>query len=73
MILHNDTLMTMLSDAFAPIPVRPVAEYGIDVDAKEALCFALLAHETVNGVPTNLPSVTGASAATLLGSVSVPG
>jgi len=70
--VHNDTLMTMLSDAFAPIPVRPVAEYGIDVDAKEALCFALLAHETVNGVPTNLPSVTGASAATLLGSVSVP-
>jgi anhydro-N-acetylmuramic acid kinase len=70
--VHNDTLMRMLTDAFAPIPVRPAAEYGVDADAKEALCFAVLAHETVNGVPTSLPSVTGASASTLLGSISVP-
>lgn len=71
--VHNDTLMEMLADAFAPIPIRPASEYGIDTDAKEALCFAVLAHETVNGVPTNLPSVTGASTPTLLGTVSVPG
>jgi anhydro-N-acetylmuramic acid kinase len=45
----------------------------VDPDAKEALCFAVLAHETVNGVPTNLPYVTGASARTVLGSISVPG
>jgi anhydro-N-acetylmuramic acid kinase len=70
--VHNDTLMTMLENAFAPIPVRPASAYDLDPDAKEALCFAVLAHETVNGTPTNLPSVTGASAATLLGSVSVP-
>ncbi len=70
---HNDTLMTMLEDAFSPIPVRSAAQYGLNADAKEALCFAVLAHETVNGVPTNLPSVTGASAPTLLGTVSVPG
>lgn len=71
--VHNDTLMGMLADAFAPIPVRPATEYNLEPDAKEALCFALLAHETVNGVPTNLPSVTGASRATTLGSISVPG
>jgi anhydro-N-acetylmuramic acid kinase len=41
-------------------------------DAKEALCFAVLAHETVNGTPTNLPSVTGASARALLGVIGVP-
>jgi len=69
--VHNDTLMRMLEDAFAPIPVRTVADDGIDPDAKEALCFAVLAHETVNGVPTNLPSVTGASDRALLGSLSV--
>lgn len=69
---HNDTLMRMLSEAFSPIPVRTAGEYEIDADAKEALCFAVLAHETINGVPTNLPSVTGASKRTLLGSVSVP-
>jgi anhydro-N-acetylmuramic acid kinase len=70
--VHNDTLMRMLDDAFSPIPVRPASAYGLDADAKEALCFAVLAHETVNGAPTNLPSVTGASASTILGSVSVP-
>jgi len=69
--VHNDTLLRMLEDAFAPIPVRTVADDGIDPDAKEALCFAVLAHETVNGVPTNLPSVTGASDRALLGSLSV--
>jgi anhydro-N-acetylmuramic acid kinase len=62
----------MLENAFAPIPVRPASAYDLDPDAKEALCFAVLAHETVNGAPTNLPSVTGASDATLLGSISVP-
>ena len=70
--VHNDTLLRMLEDAFAPISVRIASEYGVDGDAKEALCFAVLAHETVNGVPTNLPSVTGASAQTILGSISVP-
>ncbi|PSQ68396.1 MAG: anhydro-N-acetylmuramic acid kinase, partial [Bacteroidetes bacterium QH_1_64_81] len=59
-------------DAFAPISVRIASEYGVDGDAKEALCFAVLAHETINGVPTSLPSVTGASARTILGSISVP-
>jgi anhydro-N-acetylmuramic acid kinase len=71
--VHNDTLMDMLGEAFSPIPVRSATKYGLDADAKEALCFAVLAHETVNGVPTNLPSVTGASAPTVLGSISVPG
>ncbi len=71
--LHNDTLWEMLETAFAPIPIRPASDYDLDPDAKEALCFAVLAHETINGVPTNLPSVTGASAPTLLGSISIPG
>ena len=71
--VHNDTLLRMLRDAFAPISVRIASEYGVDGDAKEALCFAVLAHETVNGVPTSLPSVTGAERAAILGSLSVPG
>jgi len=70
--LHNDTLMQYLADCFSPIPVRPASDYGLDGDAKEALCFAVLAHETVNGVPTNLPSVTGATRPTLLGTICVP-
>lgn len=67
--LHNDFLMQKLADSFAPIPVRPIHDYGVDADAKEALCFAVLAHETMNGVPTNLPSVTGASRPAVLGKI----
>ena len=70
--LHNDTLMNGLSAAFAPIPVRAADEYGLHADAKEALCFAVLAHETANGVPTSLPSVTGAEHAALLGELALP-
>lgn len=69
---HNAFLMDRLKNTFAPIPVRNVAAYGLDADAKEALCFAVLAHEAVQGTPTSLPSVTGASHATILGKICVP-
>lgn len=69
---HNDFLMDRLANVFAPIPVRTVDDYGLDADAKEALCFAVLAHETLNGVPTNLPSVTGAARPALLGKICMP-
>ena len=69
---HNRFLMELLVERFAPIPVCPIDGYGIDADAKEALCFAILAHETLNGVATNLPSVTGASRATVLGKICLP-
>ena len=70
--VHNDTLLQMLRDAFAPIPVETTAAYGMDPDAKEAICFAVLAHETINGVPTNVPSVTGATRPARLGTIAVP-
>jgi anhydro-N-acetylmuramic acid kinase len=72
--VHNDTLMHMLSDAFSPIPVARTSDLdgGVDPDAKEAVLFAVLAHETANGVPTGLPGVTGASASAIQGSLSFP-
>lgn len=66
---RNATLMHGIAEAFAPVPVRPIDAYGVNSDAKEALCFAILAHEAINGVPTNLPRVTGASGATILGKI----
>ena len=68
---HNDTIMAQLRRSFSPIPVQSVEAYGLDPDAKEALCFAVLAHETINGVPTSLPAVTGASRAAILGKICV--
>lgn len=70
--VHNPVLMDMLADAFSPVPVVTTAAYDVHPDIKEALCFAVLAHEFLNGVPTNMPSVTGAARATLLGKLAVP-
>ena len=42
---------------------------GVDPDAKEAMCFALLAHQTVRGVCTNVPSATGARRRAVLGKI----
>ena len=47
-------------------------EFGVDAHFKEALAFAVLAHEAVRGVPTGMPSVTGATRAAVLGSISWP-
>jgi anhydro-N-acetylmuramic acid kinase len=69
---RNPTLMSALAAAFAPIPVETTAAYGLDPDAKEAVLFAVLAHEWANGVPTGLPAVTGASRPALQGSLTLP-
>lgn len=68
----NRALMTMLEKEFSDVAVHTSSHYGIDSDAKEALCWAVFAHETIGGQPVNLPTVTGAERATLLGKVCVP-
>ena len=65
--VHNRTLMKTLRECFDPIPVDMSGKYGIDEDAKEALCFAVLAHETASGYPTGMPAVTGAGRSAILG------
>jgi anhydro-N-acetylmuramic acid kinase len=71
--VHNPVLMEGLSRVFAGIPVESSAEHGIDPDAKEALCFATLAHETLSGAPSNVPSATGAADRAILGTICIPG
>ena len=70
--VHNPTLMGMLADALAPVPLETTAAYGLDPDAKEAVLFALLAHEWAQGVRTGLPAVTGASRPAFQGSLTLP-
>jgi anhydro-N-acetylmuramic acid kinase len=47
--------------------------YGISVEAKEALAFAVLANELISGNFTNLPSVTGAQKTVPLGKIALGG
>ena len=64
---RNPTLMRMLGDALAPIPVMATDAVGYDGNAKEAMAFALMAHDSLAGWPTNVPGATGASRAVPLG------
>jgi anhydro-N-acetylmuramic acid kinase len=43
--------------------------FGVPSVAKEALAFAILGAATLDGVPSNVPSVTGARRAVVLGSI----
>ncbi len=70
---HNPTLMRMLRKAVDPIPVSDTSEVGLDVDAKEAIAFAVLAYETANSRPSNVPAATGAKRSVVLGKVTPNG
>jgi anhydro-N-acetylmuramic acid kinase len=65
--MHNLTLMEMLRQRF--VKVTTTSDYDLPGDAKEAILFAVLANETVGGYAGNVPSVTGASASTILGKI----
>jgi len=51
------------------LPLRKTDELGVPGDAKEAIAFALLGAATLDGVASNIPSVTGATRAVILGSI----
>ena len=67
--VRNRTFMAALESALAPIPVRSLAEVGVDPDAKEAVAFAVLANETLFGRPGNVPAATGATGPRILGKI----
>jgi len=66
---HNRYLMERLA-ALLRARVATTAEFGIGVDSKEAILFALLAYQTYQGRPGNLPSATGARKPVILGKIS---
>jgi anhydro-N-acetylmuramic acid kinase len=67
--VHNPGIMNYLAAFLPGIAIASSAHYGIDPDAKEAIAFAVLAHETWRRRPANLPSATGARRAVLLGDI----
>ncbi|MBA3276467.1 MAG: anhydro-N-acetylmuramic acid kinase [Chloroflexia bacterium] len=64
---RNPTLMRMIGEDLPGIPVMATDAIGFDGDAKEAMAFALLAHDSLAGYPTNIPRATGAARAVPLG------
>ena len=66
---RNPYLMARLSERIAPSELLTSDRFGLPVDAREAIAFALLAYAFLEGVPANLPAVTGASRPVVLGSL----
>jgi len=68
---HNPEIMSHLAAFLPRFSIATSSDYGIDVDAKEAVAFAILAHETLRRRPSNLPSATGARHPAILGKLSI--
>ena len=64
---HNLYLKETLEKLLGTVEVLTTAEMGLNADFKEAIAFAVLAYWHYLGIPGNLPQVTGAKAAVLLG------
>src|SRR5205814_9687928 len=68
----NPTMMAMLANELRELKltIRTSDEFGLPSEAKEAAAFALMAYETWNRRPSNVPSATGATRPAILGKIS---
>ena len=66
---RNPVMMDLLDQALGDIAFKRLDDLGIASEAKEAIAFAILAYQTMNGRPGNVPSVTGADKQVVLGSI----
>ena len=70
MVLYAAVRFAIHQPVFALNQVRVVGAPGyVTLDQVEAIAFAAFARCTVLGLPANVPSVTGASRACILGAV----
>jgi anhydro-N-acetylmuramic acid kinase len=65
----NSEIMKHLAALLPGVAVATSSDFGIDIDAKEAIAFAILGYETWRGRPSNLPSATGARRPVILGNI----
>jgi len=64
---NNGTLVGMLRSELPEVKMFSTDDFGINVDAKEAVSFAILAWATIKGIPNNVPGATGAEQPVVLG------
>jgi anhydro-N-acetylmuramic acid kinase len=67
--VRNGFLWHLLAQQFAGLSLARTDSAGVPADKRKAIAFAMLAALTVDGVPANVSSATGASGARLLGSL----
>jgi len=66
---RNNTLVEMLQCELPDAKMCSTDDFGISVDAKEAVSFAILAWATIKGLTNNVPGVTGAERPVVMGKI----
>ena len=66
---RNAWLMQRLNDRLKGTPVTTTEDIGVDPEWVEAWAFAWLAEQTLAGLAGNVPAVTGAAGARVLGGI----
>lgn len=70
---RNAALLRMLREEMPASAIHRSDDLGLPSDAKEAICFALLADAALHERPATLPSVTGARRASVAGAIRIGG
>lgn len=66
---RNKTLVRMLQSKLPEVKMLSSEDFGVSIDAKEAVSFAILAWATIRGKANNVPSATGAAGPVILGKI----
>lgn len=66
---HNRTLIEMLHAELPNVKMHSSDDFGISVDAREAVSFAILAWATIREMTSNVPTATGAERPVILGKI----
>jgi anhydro-N-acetylmuramic acid kinase len=67
--VRNGLLWQLLAQQLEGVPLDRTDEVGVPADVRKSLSFGVLAALTLDGVPGNVPSATGAAGSRLLGSL----
>lgn len=68
---RNNFLMDCLKNYLRDYTVNTTEQYEINPDFKESIAFAFLGYLFLNGEPGNIPSATGATKETILGTLAL--
>lgn len=66
---RNRELITRLADRLPDVHLVASDDFGAPTDDKEAIAFALIGWCTLHGVPSTVPTATGAREARILGTI----
>jgi len=67
---HNKFMTERLKKNLPRVNVKFTSDFGIPVDAREAVSFAILGFLTLSKIAGNIPSATGARRSVILGKIS---